>query len=250
MTRIPSVVTGLVTDTHDPDSQGRVNIKLPWLAGDADSYWAPVATLMTGGGRGSWFMPEVGDEVLVAFEHGDVDHPFVVGYLWNGVDRPPDAGGASVRRLRTVSGHVLEFHDDPGNRRILLQTAGGQHVELDDSSSAITIQTSGREAVRLAPGSVKASTSTGQSVELQDGGQSATVRAGGSTVELGPTGVSVTGAVRIEVSAAAMVTIEAPLVQVDAAITTFSGVVQAQTVIATSVVGAAYTPAPGNTFGL
>ncbi len=258
MTRIPSVVTGLVTDTHDPDSQGRVNIKLPWLGGENGSYWAPVATLMSGGGRGSWFMPEIGDEVLVAFEHGDVNHPYVVGYLWNGVDRPPDTGGPSVRRLQTVSGHRFEFHDDQGKTKILLQTAGGQRVELDDSAKGITIETSGHERVHLSPGSVTAETAGGQSLELKDGPPSATVRTAEGTVEITPSGMSATatvnvdikGGVKVGISAGALVTIDAPIVQVNAGITTFSGVVQAQTVIANAVVGASYTPAPGNTFGL
>ena len=117
---------------------------------------------MSGGDRGSWFMPEVGDEVLVAFEHGDANFPFVIGYLWNGVDRPPSKGGPEVRRLKTVAGHVLEFHDEKGSRKILIQTAGGQRVELDDAASSVTVETSGHERLRLAPGSVTASTSGGR----------------------------------------------------------------------------------------
>ena len=93
MSRVYGVVIGMVTDVDDPNAQGRVNVKLPWLPGENESFWAPVATLMSGGGRGSWFMPEVGDEVLIAFEHGDQNFPFVIGYLWNGVQKPPSNGG-------------------------------------------------------------------------------------------------------------------------------------------------------------
>src|SRR5262249_51204410 len=151
-------------------------------------------TLMSGGGRGSWFMPEVGDEVLIAFEHGDQNFPFVIGYLWNGVDKPPSNGGHSVRRLKTVAGHVLEFHDEGGGRKSLRRTAGGQKVELDDAASQITIETSGQEQIQLSPGSVTAQTAAGQSIKLADGPPTATVRAGEATVVLDTNGVSVTSA--------------------------------------------------------
>ena len=128
MSRVYGVVTGIVKSVDDPDSQGRVQVAFPWLLGDPDSYWAPVATLMTGGGRGSWFMPEPDDEVLCSFEHGNVDQPYVVGYLWNGVQKPPSDGGASVRRIHTVSGHLLEFHDEDGGHKILIKTAGQHYI--------------------------------------------------------------------------------------------------------------------------
>ena len=70
MSKIPGVVTGQVTSVDDPDKQGRVQVSFPFLGGQNDSTWAPVATLMSGKSRGSWFMPEVGDEVLVAFNQG------------------------------------------------------------------------------------------------------------------------------------------------------------------------------------
>ncbi|MFD0449555.1 phage baseplate assembly protein V [Rhodococcus aetherivorans] len=81
-----------VTDVADPDGQGRVRIRLPWTPDtDRDGYetWARLATLMAGAGRGTWFVPEVDDEVLAAFWAGDPDQPYVIGALWNGQDAPP-----------------------------------------------------------------------------------------------------------------------------------------------------------------
>ena len=100
-----------VTDVRDPDNQGRVKVRLPWLdkavTGPYEA-WARLATLMAGNGRGSWFVPDPGDEVLVAFEQGDTRAPYVIGSLWNGVDHPPErmdgAGANAVRVLRTRSG--------------------------------------------------------------------------------------------------------------------------------------------------
>ena len=125
MNRIPGVVIGVVTDVDDREKRGRVKVEFPWLADRNQSPWARVATFMSGKERGSWFMPEVRDEVLVAFDQGDIDHPYIVGFLWNGVDKPPSQDiTPKVRRLRTVSGHTIEFDDRSGQERILIQTQG------------------------------------------------------------------------------------------------------------------------------
>src|ERR1700712_2160187 len=88
----------LVTSLVDPDSQGRIKVTLPWSAdGKGERYdaWARVATLFAGNNRGSWFMPDVDDEVLVVFEGGDVRRPCVIGGLWNGTDAPPASADAN-----------------------------------------------------------------------------------------------------------------------------------------------------------
>ena len=108
----------------------RSRSEFPWLADDATSGWVPIARPMAGKERGFYFMPEVDDEVLVAFEHGNVDHPFVIGFLHNGVDVPPDDDiDTKVRRIKTVSGHVLDFDDRSGKERVILTTQGGHHLE-------------------------------------------------------------------------------------------------------------------------
>ena len=262
MSRVYGVVTGIVKSVDDPDSQGRVQVAFPWLLGDPDSYWAPVATLMTGGGRGSWFMPEPDDEVLCSFEHGNVDQPYVVGYLWNGVQKPPSDGGASVRRIHTVSGHLLEFHDEDGGHKILIKTAGKHYIQLDDTDGSITIQTATQEQVKLSQGQIQA-TAPGGTVTIDattmtvNAASAVNVTCNSAQVTAGTTAsvtagadVSVTAGASASVTAGADLTLTAPVVTVTAAITEFAGVVLAETVVADAVVGAAYTPAPGNTFGL
>src|SRR5262245_44552596 len=99
------VYPALVSDIKDPDGLGRVKIKLPW-APDTGSgvyeLWARMATMMAGNGRGSWFIPDVDDEVLVAFEAGDPRRPYVVGTLWNGTDTPPETMDGSGNNYKKV----------------------------------------------------------------------------------------------------------------------------------------------------
>jgi phage baseplate assembly protein gpV len=239
MRRYPGVVIGIVKSLNDPDQEGRIEVEFPWLVEEERSGWAPIATLMAGGDRGAYFMPEIGDEVLVAFEHGEFDHPFVVGFLWNGAQRPPHSDiNASVRRLRTVSGHRVEFDDNDGQERILIITAGGHQIEMKDTAPAsITITTIGRQVIKLndAPAEVSLKTAAGNEIKVSDSPPTITLSV--------PSGMVSVNCIQASLSSSAALKITAPL-------TVFTGTVQAPTVIAQSVVGSAYTPAPGNTFGL
>ncbi|MDQ3805103.1 MAG: phage baseplate assembly protein V [Acidobacteriota bacterium] len=149
------VVVGVVTNNQDPEKLGRVKVKFPWLADTDESSWARQAVLMAGGGRGTFFLPEVGDEVLVAFEHGDVRFPFVLGALWNGVDAPPrdNADGKNdVRVVHSRGGHELVFNDADGKGRVEIKTKAGHQILLDDAdgSEKITIKDkSGENSVVL-----------------------------------------------------------------------------------------------------
>jgi len=247
MSKVPGVVTGVVKSVEDPDQQGRVQVSFPFLGGQNDSTWAPVATLMSGKGRGSWFMPEVGDEVLVAFNQEDVAHPFIIGFLWNGQDKPPVSGiSAKVRRLRTVSGHQIDFDDISGEEKITITTQGGHKIEMDDTpgSTGITITTTGKQQIQMqdTPPSVSIQTAAQNQITVSDAPPGITISA--------PTGILNVTCLVANVTASAALTATASVLNVSAPITIFDGVVQAQTLIANAVVGAAYTPAPGNTFGL
>jgi len=153
MGKIKGVVTGQVTNVKDPDQQGRVQVSFPYLGGQNESTWAPVATLMAGGKRGTWFMPEVGDEVLVAFNQDDVAHPYVIGFLWNGQDQPPDSD-PSDRVIVTKAGHTLRFQDANGSQKVILESSSGQTVTLDDSEQSITLQ-GGSRILKMANGLVQ-----------------------------------------------------------------------------------------------
>jgi len=145
--KIDGVVTATVLDVHDPEGLGRVRIDYAWMGeGQTTSYYAPVATLMAGGGRGSWIMPEIGDEVLVAFEQGDINHPFIIGFLWNGKDKPP-ANDPQRRLLHSVNGHEIELYD-PG-----VQNGDKGYIRIKDAHRNF-IQLSNEEILIRSVGTV------------------------------------------------------------------------------------------------
>lgn len=138
MSRIAGVASGIVNSLEDPDGLGRIQLTFPWMSeNEPVSYWARVAAPLAGPGRGVQFMPELGDEVLVAFDHGDLRLPYILGYLWNGEDKPPRDQPAQ-RAIQTVSGHVLEFDDTEGSEKISLLFKGG-FPGLTFDQDAITI---------------------------------------------------------------------------------------------------------------
>jgi phage baseplate assembly protein V len=168
MRRFPGVVIGIVTDLDDPAEQGRIRLSFPWM-GEQKSAWAPVAAPLAGKARGQWFMPEVGDEALVAFEHGDFAHPFVLGYLWNGADAPPSTD-PQERIIVTPGGHELRFHDKDGSKQVVLKTSAGFTVKLDDAAKSITLETPGQISVKL--------DDMTSSLTLSGGGRSLTLMGG------------------------------------------------------------------------
>jgi uncharacterized protein involved in type VI secretion and phage assembly len=137
------VVIGIVTSNQDPDGLGRVKVQFPWRGDSTESSWARLATPMAGSGRGMVFYPEVNDEVLVAFEQGDINRPYVLGALWNGVDKPPEPnsnGKNDIRMIRSRSGHVLLLDDTPGKEKVQVKTKAGHTLTLDDAAGAEKIE--------------------------------------------------------------------------------------------------------------
>jgi len=143
------VVVGVVTNNDDPDGQGRVKVKFPWLADSEESAWARIASPMAGSERGFYFLPEVNDEVLVAFEQGDMRKPYIIGALWNGSDAPPisDAvsGGQVVKRvIKTRAGHTITLDDTTGSEKIIIEDNQGNNViTFDAPGRKLTIESQG-----------------------------------------------------------------------------------------------------------
>jgi phage protein D len=192
---IPGVVTGIVTDNDDPESMGRVRVQYPWMGDEAESYWARLATTGAGKEHGVIWIPEVGDEVLVAFEHGDVAYPIVVGSLWNGKDTPPpkmidglfDDGKVKRSAIVSRAGHKLMFYeadDDSGimlitedtNFRIVLGQSDKRMVIYSDGKMKIT--SSGDLEIK-SDGAIKLE--AGTTLDLKSGGN-ATLK--GATVAI------------------------------------------------------------------
>ncbi|MBB2948489.1 uncharacterized protein involved in type VI secretion and phage assembly [Actinoplanes lutulentus] len=146
---LTGLAVGEVTDNKDPDNLARVRVRLPWHAGSDTSFWARAAMPMAGGGRGTYFLPEVGDEVLVGAENGDPSHLFVLGVLWNGKQLPPQDnadGTNNIRMIRSRSGHTVRFNDDQGKPEVEISLADGkrilldqQKITIDDGSNDVTL---------------------------------------------------------------------------------------------------------------
>lgn len=211
------VYPALVSDIRDPDGQGRVKVRLPWSPdtdGGAYEAWARLATTMAGARRGTWLVPDTDDEVVVAFEAGDPRRPYVVGAVWNGGDEPPQsmdgAGRNDLKVVRSRNGVTVTLDDSDGQERFVAETPGGCRVTLKDG-----------------PGGVEIVDSNGNAVRLETAG------------------ITVTAAAKVTVNAGT-VEVSAATLTVNAGMSRFSGVVQADAVIANSVVSASYTPGAGN----
>jgi len=205
-----------VVSVDDPEGQNRVQIRL--IACDATDtqdapLWARVVCPFAGKDRGAFLIPDVDDEVLVVFLGGDASYPLVIGGLWNGDSTAPaeiGSDGNRYKRIRSKNGVTLTLDDQSGQEAFIVETPGGQKIELHDGPSSITISDAN--------------------------GNSATFEAAGVTV-------SAAAKVRIE---APLVEVSAGMVTVDSAMVNCSGIVQCQTLIATSVVSSSYTPGAGN----
>jgi uncharacterized protein involved in type VI secretion and phage assembly len=138
--RVYGVTLAKVTSLLDPKGLGRVKVSFPWLSGQVDSAWARIATAWAGGSRGTYLLPEEGDEVLVAFRHGDLKHPYIIGFLWNDEDRPPELSPLLERReLKSKSGHRVVFDDFEGLQGLTLESQGGHKIKLDDTVGGMRV---------------------------------------------------------------------------------------------------------------
>jgi len=204
------VYPAVVTDVVDPNNQGRVKVRLPWSPDPGNSSyeaWARIATMMAGNNRGTWFIPDKNDEVLVAFEGGNPRRPYVIGALWNGQDAPPEqmdgAGDNNVKTILSRQGVRITLDDSDGAVKLRLETPGGQSIVLSDADNSIVAEDSN-----------------------------------GNTIKMDAQGITLTASGTLE--------IDASMVTVNSGMSQFSGVVQCSTLITNSVVSASYTPGAGN----
>jgi len=218
----PALYLAEVVSVQDPQNRNRVQVRLYNTDGIADQdapVWARVAVPFAGGNRGAFFIPDVGDEVVVAFLGSDPRFPIILGSLWNGHDTSPETlggGGQSVDRW-TITGkagtRIAIVEQPAANATISFTTPAGQSGTLtDQGGGSITFTHSSQNSVTI--------DSTGVTVNA-------------------PTG-------QVQITAASQVTVNAPTVNVNAAMSTFSGIVQCQVLQATTVIATTYTPGAGN----
>jgi uncharacterized protein involved in type VI secretion and phage assembly len=138
------VTIGVVTNNQDPDNLGRIKVKFPWLSDQQESAWARLLSPMAGKDRGFYCLPEVDDEVLVAFEHGQVEFPYILGSLWNGKDKPPGKnsdGKNNQRLIKSRSGHVIILDDTQGEEKIIIRDKTAKNeIVIDSKQNSMTIK--------------------------------------------------------------------------------------------------------------
>jgi len=177
--RITGVVIGVVTNNKDEEKLGRVKVRFPWLGKEDESNWARVAAPMAGKERGIYFLPEVEDEVLLAFEHGDMRFPVVIGSLWNGKDAPPETnenGDNNVRVIKSRSGHVIRLNDEKDKEKIeIIDKSEKNSIVFDTANNTITITTEKDIMISASKGKI---TLDAKELEIKSSG-AANIKSGG-----------------------------------------------------------------------
>jgi phage protein D len=195
-----TLLVGIVTNNKDPKGWGRVKVKFPTLTEEHESNWARVVAIGAGNQRGFDCLPEVNDEVLVGFEHGDIHYPYVIGGVWNGKDAPSEpvndsvvGGKVRLRTFKTRVAHTLQFiEEDKGSSKtgIRLETKYGHKIYLNDSDRCIEIETKG-----------------GHRIKMDDRGKSVSVKSTGN--------MSLDAAGNIDINANGTITVKGALIRLN-----------------------------------
>lgn len=205
-----------VSDVNDPQDLGRVKVELYATDTTRDvALWARVAAPFAGADRGAFFLPQPDDEVLIVFAGGDARAPVVVGGLWNGNARPPE----------TLSGRV--------DRWSITGKAGTRIAIVEESDATATIELATPGGVTL--------------TMTDEGGGKVEIKCGTNTMTLSSSGFEIQAGSKFSLTTPKC-DISAPSVNVDAAMSNFSGMVKADVAQATTVIGTTYTPGAGNTW--
>jgi uncharacterized protein involved in type VI secretion and phage assembly len=220
-----TMLVGIVTNNQDPDKLGRVKVKFPTLTEADESNWARVVGVGAGANRGFDCLPEVDDEVLVAFEHGDIHRPYVIGGVWNGTDAPPTVvtdsvvgGKVRLRTFKTRVGHQLQFvEEDKGavKQGVYLNTIDGHNLQLDDSSKVISLTSTGDITVKTGTSGTAENLTINAANMTLTATTKITLEVGSNKIVISNTGVVIEGA-QVQIKGTATAKMEAPVINVEA----------------------------------
>lgn len=200
--KISGVIVGAVVDNKDPANLGRVRLKFSYLNRTHETSWARVATLMAGNSMGTYFTPEVGDEVLVAFSEGDIRSPYVIGFLWNAKNPPPttnQTGTNDKRLIKSRSGHQILLNDEKGKETLEIHSKAGHRIILDDST--------GKEQIIIRDKS-------GNSIILDSNANSISINAQ-TTLRINAPSIQLTASSTMEIKAGGTLTLQGAVVQIN-----------------------------------
>jgi uncharacterized protein involved in type VI secretion and phage assembly len=200
--RVQGVALGLVTNNQDPDGMGRVKVKYPWRENSPESFWARIAVLAAGKDRGTTWIPEVGDEVLVGFDKGNIEHPYVLGSLWNGKDAPPETnsdGENNTKLIKSRCGHTIKFFEKQGQESFEIKTQGGHVLLMDDTSGSAQIVIKD---------------SSGNKIEIQSAQNSLTIESGLS-LKIKSQQIDIEAGASMNIKASGTLTIQGALVRIN-----------------------------------
>lgn len=171
------IARAVVRANEDPEKLGRVRVEYPAFHGESastPSEWARLCVPYASENHGAWFLPEIGDEVLVAFENGNLDHPIVLGALYSGAKKPPTSGRPSdgkptVRFLKTKSGHLLCFDDTDGDGKVELKDRDGRTLELDSAKKAVKLADADGNEIVMKPDAITVKHKSGHTIAMKSG---------------------------------------------------------------------------------
>lgn len=214
---------GIVTNNADPEGLHRVKVQFPSLTEEHESHWARVVSMGAGATRGFDWLPEVDDEVLVAFEHGDIHRPYVMGGVWNGQDAPPENvqntvvdGKVRLRTLKTTSGHqiqLVEEDKDSSKKGIYIHTKDNRKIEINDSCQKIIVTTSKGQIIELDDSSGSLSIQAKSEIALD--AKTIKLTASGSSIELGSSGVNIKSSATVNISGTATVNVKGGVISLN-----------------------------------
>jgi uncharacterized protein involved in type VI secretion and phage assembly len=200
--KVHEAVIGVVTDNKDPDKLGRVKVKIPVLSDKDATWWAQISMMGAGKNRGWFFIPEIDDEVLVMFAHGDMESPVVIGALWGGKDKPPDKnpGGNPRRVIKSRAGSKVVF-DDEKEQLVIEDGKSFGRITFDAKANKVTLESlQGDVAIQAPQGEVlikgaDIEMTAGTNLEVHAGSDikygGATIKMNGSTVSYGSSQINV-----------------------------------------------------------
>jgi uncharacterized protein involved in type VI secretion and phage assembly len=182
------LIIAQVSSLEDPENLGRVKVTYPSLQ-NQESDWATLVSQMAGSERGLFFRPEVGDTVLVGFEKGDAQQPYILGSVWTQSSKPPADDGDKKKNnwrfIRSRSGHIFKLDDTQGSEKIEIIDKDGAHKVIIDSANKKIQVICDNGDVEVSAGSGKVSVSA-QTIELNASG-SMTISAQGELTIRGAT---------------------------------------------------------------